>query len=448
MESNNISDSAREPREQREQAEINAAVTFALKQETKPETELCFFYEWLMKREFAPEDITYKEMKKHGILPGAYAAEKLRELGRLKGTHLRLTEENRISDVELDTRRQELERKIRRRNELMREYDWDKDYSGIFKTRSLYDTLVDSSKRPDPEYLWKSLWVEGELCCLFADTNVGKSIYAIQIAQHIAKSRKILVFDFELNDKQLEKRGRDKNNNIYQFHKNLLRTRIDLSQLDPEDALEDVIITSIEQECTFEEVDTLIIDNIGWLTTNAADGEVAARLLQKLLDLRDRRGFSMLVIGHTNKRDLKLPLTQNDLSGSKKLMNYFDAAFCIGCGVADPTMRYVKQIKTRNGEFVNGEDNVIVCEISDEGGWAHFEERGFMAEEKMLRTPSENDARVLKERILRLHDNEHKSIRSIAKELRLSFSKVQRIIARSGAREQGSMPGEDSVDSE
>jgi hypothetical protein len=74
---------------------------------------------------------------------------------------------------------------------------------------------------------------------LFADTNVGKSILAVQIADNVArgeaygllccetKAQKVIYFDFELSDKQFEGRYSEKNNdyftNHYQFSENFYR---------------------------------------------------------------------------------------------------------------------------------------------------------------------------------------------------------------------------------
>ena len=65
---------------------------------------------------------------------------------------------------------------------------------------------------PTQKSLWLSLWHEGEVACLFADTNMGKSIYAIQIADHVSQSRPVLYFDFEMSDKQFQLRYTDANN--------------------------------------------------------------------------------------------------------------------------------------------------------------------------------------------------------------------------------------------
>lgn len=322
---------------------------------------------------------------------------------------------------------EELERVFMEDSQMREVCDFREDYTSIFNIRPLNDKLRESAQRPDPVSLWKNLWIEGELCCLFADTNVGKSIYAMQIAAEIAKSRKIVVFDFEMVDKQIEKRSRDTQRRLHAYPENLMHTGLEAGKLG-DTPLEDVIVRAIEQAVTRHKIDTFIIDNIGWLVTNTSDGEIASKLMKSLFDLRMRRGFSILVIGHTNKRDLKMPLTQNDLSGSKKLMNFFDAAFCINKSNSDGAVRYIKQIKTRNGAFEYDADHVLTCEITDEDGWVHFRERGFATEEQMLRDATEKEEQTRRERVVRYRE-EGMSYREIASRVGVSLAKVQRILA-------------------
>ena len=66
--------------------------------------------------------------------------------------------------------------------------------------------MEDASHRPDPEQLYLELWYEGEVCCLFADSNLGKSIFAVQMADEIARTRNVLYVDCELSDKQFQLR--------------------------------------------------------------------------------------------------------------------------------------------------------------------------------------------------------------------------------------------------
>ena len=52
---------------------------------------------------------------------------------------------------------------------------------GMLSIKSANRTLEDAARRPDPEQLYLELWYEGEVCCLFADSNLGKSIFAVQM---------------------------------------------------------------------------------------------------------------------------------------------------------------------------------------------------------------------------------------------------------------------------
>lgn len=62
---------------------------------------------------------------------------------------------------------------------------------GMLTIKSANQTVVDAARRPDPRELYHELWYEGEVCCLFADSNLGKSIFAVQMADentHIART--------------------------------------------------------------------------------------------------------------------------------------------------------------------------------------------------------------------------------------------------------------------
>ena len=54
---------------------------------------------------------------------------------------------------------------------------------GMLNIKTVNDTLLDASKEPDPEPLYDKLWYQGEVSCLFADSNIGKSLFAVQIAE-------------------------------------------------------------------------------------------------------------------------------------------------------------------------------------------------------------------------------------------------------------------------
>lgn len=300
---------------------------------------------------------------------------------------------------------------------------------GMFDIKSANQTIIDAKQMPNPESLWLSLFIEGENCCLFADSNVGKSIYAVQIGTEIAKRQKVLYFDFEQSDKQFQLRYTDENGNLFRFPDNLFRVTINPEKYNC-DSFEDSITTDIENAVIQTDAKILIIDNLSYLCIAAEKSDLAGRLMQRLVGLKKQYGLSILVLAHTPKRPLTEPITQNHLAGSKKLFNFFDSAFAIGKSAKDPNLRYIKQIKVRSVIKdcpLYDADNVIVCSIEKENAFLQFVQIGFATEREHLKEQSETDREQLSENVKDL-SREGKSVRDIARELNISKSTVQRIL--------------------
>ncbi len=297
---------------------------------------------------------------------------------------------------------------------------------GMFIVKTANRTIKEAALRPNPDALWLSLWYEGEVCCLFSDSNLGKSIYAVQIAAQIAKTRKVLYFDFELSDKQFQLRYSDENGNLNQFPDNLYRVEINSDSLDVSD-FEQAIMNNIEQAALQTEAKILIIDNLTYLCIASEKGDAAGALMCRLIALKKKYGLSILVLAHTPKRCLSNPITQNDLAGSKKLYNFFDSVFAIGKSARDSNLRYIKQLKVRYGNYTYDADNVIVSAIEKTGSFLQFVNIGYATEKEHLKEPSDKDLSQETENIKQLA-GQGKSIREIAKELNISKSKVGRIL--------------------
>ena len=304
-----------------------------------------------------------------------------------------------------------------------------RDMFGILEVRNINDTMEEAMSRPNPRNLWSSCWYEGEVCCLFADSNVGKSILAVQIAEEIARTEKVLYFDFELSDKQVQLRYTDEAGNLHKFPSNLLRSYINADEITAIEDFEEAIINSIEQMAVGKEAKVLIIDNLTYLCSTAEKGDTAGKLMLRLMQLKRKYGWSILVLAHTPKRTLSNPITQNDLAGSKKLYNFFDSAFAIGRSAKDSNLRYVKQVKVRHGSYQYDGDNVMVFSIEKEGAMLKFSLHGYAEEREHLKELSENEDGELKSRIIHLHSI-GKSYREIASELAVSLGKVQRVLKK------------------
>jgi len=300
---------------------------------------------------------------------------------------------------------------------------------GVFSIQSANDVIKEAKAQPDPKPFWLSMWYEGEVCCLFSDSNLGKSILAVQIASMIAQKQKVLYFDFELSNKQFQLRYTDESTGeLHRFPPYLYRVVIDSSTYDVEN-FEARIIADIETAATQMDAKVLIIDNLTYLCNSSEKGDMAGVLMMQLMRLKHTYSLSLLVLAHTPKRSLSNPITQNDLAGSKKLYNFFDSVFAIGKSASDGNLRYVKQIKVRYGQYEYDSDNVAVFEISKVGSFLQFVPHGCATERSHLRELSDKEDASLTDSIRQLHE-QGMPYRAIAKQVGVSESKAYHIIQK------------------
>lgn len=256
---------------------------------------------------------------------------------------------------------------------------------GALVIKSANQWMQEASERPIPKKLFDVLWHEGEIGILFANTGAGKSILAVQIADSISRGepipefqletepQKVLYFDFELSDKQFEKRYSEEYQNHYLFHENLLRVEWNIEAEQPEVSNEDYLIPSIEQAILKHNSKVLIIDNLTYLRQDNEKAKDALPLMKQLKELKTKYDLSILVLAHTPKRPAGTPITKDDLAGSKMLMNFCDSSFTIGESLQQPGVRYIKQIKERATDKVFGEENVVLCRLVKPTNFLHFE---------------------------------------------------------------------------
>ena len=276
--------------------------------------------------------------------------------------------------------------------------------------------------------LYEPYFYEGECSILFADTNVGKSILSVQIADEISrKGYKVLYLDFEMSLRQFASRCRNKQGEVYEFHENFMRGSINLDSLAKCDksTYEEELISSIENRIEVFNPQVVIIDNLTYLCMHSESGSEAGTLMRRLIEIKNRYRISMLVVSHTPKRNLSEPLTENSLAGSKRIANFADSIFAIGRSAIDDGMRYIKQIKSRSGEIVHGASNVQTCYIDRQNGLLRFIPIGESHEMDHLKSRSAASASREKD-IMQLL-GEGKSVREICRTLGVSPNTVSRL---------------------
>lgn len=318
---------------------------------------------------------------------------------------------------------------------------------GLFVLKSANKWMEESKLRPAPRMLFGEFWFENEVCILFSDTNLGKSILAVQIAESIASGKqfekffpapqqqKVLYFDFEMSDKQFEARYSIQRGDFfeqhYKFDENFIRAEINphVFKGDRFDDFESYLISSIEDAVVQSGARVIIIDNLTYLCNEIEKARYAAPLMKHLQTLASKHNLSILVLAHTPKRDLSKPVTKNDLGGSRMLMNFCDSSFAIGESIKETGLRYLKQIKVRNTRFVYDTENVQLCQLEKPTNFLHFELSDFASEREHLRDVSDTDRAELVERIKEL-DATGKSQREIALEVGRSAATINRYLKK------------------
>ena len=305
----------------------------------------------------------------------------------------------------------------------------------IFNVSKVSDVVNETSEEPPLAKLFGPFFYENECAILFADSNVGKSILAVQIGETIAKSTNdnVVYFDFELSKNQFGQRYQP----THVFPQSFMRAELSLDRYNKDNqdyygmTLEEAIIFEIEHVIRRTNAKVAIIDNLTYICMQSESGVEAGQLMRKLLEMKKKMNVALLVVAHTPKRPLNEPLTQNSLAGSKRIANFADSIFAMGISAQSSDIRYLKQIKSRNGAIKYDADNVVVGHIEMVDGALRFVRDGFGSEYQHLRAPSERslqgpDDETLK-LVVSLYEKYH-SGRKIAKELSISHVTAQKYI--------------------
>ena len=310
---------------------------------------------------------------------------------------------------------------------------------GLFLVKEASQWIEEAKNRPIPKMLFSEFWHEGELCILFADTNTGKSILAVQIGNSIAtgepipgftfgtKKQKVLYLDFELSDKQFENRYSNNYLEHYIFPDNFYRAEIDPEAEIPEGKFEEHLNASLEKSIKETNSRILIVDNITYLKNETEKAKDALPLMKHLKALKTKYNLSILALAHTPKIDASQPINKNHLQGSKMLINFCDASFAIGQSHQETGLRYLKQIKARNTEIIFDSENVMLCEICKPVNFLMFKFLGHANEQAHLKKLAANEQQ---ENIFRAKDlqKEGKTQREIAEELQIGLGTVNKYL--------------------
>ncbi len=148
---------------------------------------------------------------------------------------------------------------------------------GLLSIKPANVWIEDSINTPDPKTYFNGLIVQYENTVIFASSNVGKSIFATQIAEEIAREEKVLYVDLELSGKQFQMRYTDPATGYrHIFPDNFSRAEIDPELIIGSD-LEEEILASIE-EAAVQGTRFFVVDNITFICNDSEKAPPLAAL--------------------------------------------------------------------------------------------------------------------------------------------------------------------------
>ena len=309
----------------------------------------------------------------------------------------------------------------------------------FFRMKSANQWMREADSQPIQKHLFGDLWFENEASVLFADTNAGKSILAVQIADSVSRgvsippfvfdagAQRVLYFDFELSERQFFIRYSVEGEDMYRFSENFIRLDIDSDAEFPCGDYCQYICDQIEAVMVEAGAKTAILDNITYLGEELEKSKGALPLMKRLKEIKKRHNFSFLILAHTPKRSATRPITKNDLGGSMMIMNFVDSAFAIGTSRQGKDVRYIKQLKVRNAQLTYGTESVLTATIEKSGNFLRFVFGDVSKEVEHLEKadPMEKEEKL---ELIRDLYSDHKSAREIARELDISHTQVNRLL--------------------
>lgn len=310
-----------------------------------------------------------------------------------------------------------------------------------FKRKSIQDIQQEFQSTGTSERIFSNLWFRGEICVLFSDSNIGKSTLANDIVFGILNGGwdffgessesctvkeplNVIYYDFETSDKQYMVKY--KNMPSVNFSRITMDYSDDCFSFDAEDVAGN-IKTMIRDDCH----NIVVVDNLSAIEGMAVGGFRKIRefiyQLKRIITLNGNT--SILLLAHTVKRNQTKPITQNDLLGSKAIINFCDSAFALGASVKGEDVRYIKHIKAR--QAMKYEE---VAEVYLESTpYPHFVFGEWNSEDEHLKKNTTQNRSRIDEKLggeIMLQFNLGKSTRQIASIIGIPKSSVHRYIIK------------------
>lgn len=326
-----------------------------------------------------------------------------------------------------------------------REISYEEFYDGIFESP---EAEPSTEIGPPPKMLCGEMWYEGELAVLYGETATGKSVFATQLGNSIARGRdfgpfevegrprKVLYFDLKLDSRKwLTRYSEDMYDDEtkrkrHRFSKNFTRVHIRTEMRLPKGHQSFTLpfARALRQYIKQKKPDVVIFDSLTRLKHSNDVTRDVLPVMRELMRLKREMNISILALVQSQPLHLSGAMQMTDLRGMRSVCNAADSIFGIAAGKLSGD-RYVKQLRSYVGERLYDESHVPVFRLEK----PHFERmlgltfRHFARESSARRSLIDLDRCPVMEEAKALRDKGH-SIRAIAVILSVSKTSVQRML--------------------
>ena len=223
------------------------------------------------------------------------------------------------------------------------------------------ETAVSASS--PPSQLLGELWTEGEIAVLCGRNSVGKSIFAVHLAEALARGcslgpypaaapQPVMYVDLDSGSEQFARRyTRVADGAVvsYDFAEGFLRSVVewDLPLPPGYNSMESLIFDSIVETLGDNECRTLIIDSLPHIAAHGT-ARNATDFVERLRGLRDASGVSILLIADTSPKGNGFGTARYDIAGPRILESVADSIFALAPSRRTPAVRYLKHVKSSN----------------------------------------------------------------------------------------------------
>lgn len=293
--------------------------------------------------------------------------------------------------------------------------------------RKANDCFIDTRRMLVPGFLFDEFWREGELALMFGASGSGKSILAMQIAEAIARGRKIdgfrmpdsgarvLYVDVARSESRFYQRYSMPTGGLpthYRFSERLYR------QSPPQ---ERKIGEWLRETIAKNGVRIVIFDDLNSLA-NTADGtrEMLA-MMREMRKICDEMNLSMLAIASSRVNGHR-PLSEADLMRSRILCDVADSVFAVGYDPHHENQRLLVQLRSWSAPLRWTWRNAPVAVIARPADDGFLQ---FFFDERFIPRLSDNGRQLIQD--IKCRRDAGAGYREIADELGISKTRAHRL---------------------